>query len=206
MLRRWCTKHRVDRLLTLTFKPETLPDLDGGWALIEQFRRDWHEAGYPPLAIVPEWGTKSGRFHFHGAFRGRLDIAAVQRLWAHGFVHISYHPVGKLRGESARARERRLANYISAYVTKGDKGQVAGAPEGTSAAGPPPCSVGKHRKRYSIPVGTRPRRTVVKCADIRSAWLEAERLCSSGRRMLKIWSSDQNPEWLGPEMIMLQDP
>jgi hypothetical protein len=205
-LRRWCTKQRVDRLLTLTFRDDCLPDLDGGWALIDQFRRDWHAAGFPPLAIVPEWGTKSGRFHFHGAFRGFLDIAAVQRLWAHGFVHISHHPLGSRKGESARARERRLANYISAYVAKGDSAQSAGAPEGTAVGGPAPCSVGKNRKRYSVPVGTHPRRTVVKCADMLSAWREAERLCSGGRRMVMIWASDQSPDWLGPEMVMLQDP
>lgn len=208
-LRRWCTKHRVDRLLTLTFRNESLPaDLDGGWALIESFRRAWNEAGFPPISLVPEWGTKTGRFHFHGAFRGRVDIAAVQRLWAHGFVHISHHPVGKRPGESARARERRLANYVSTYVSKG--GSAAGGPvvDGVDA-GPSsgaPQTVGKNRKRYSIPKGTRPVRTVVRCSDIISAWREAERLCSNGRRMLRVWDSADSPEWAGPPMVMLQDP
>lgn len=207
-IRRWCCRHRVDRLLTLTFRDDALPsDLDAAWVLIEAFRRAWAAAGLPPVLIVPEWGEKNGRIHFHGAFRGFVAHSQIERMWGHGFVHISRHD-GGTKGESSRSRERRLANYVAVYVAKGPGASAAGVPAEERGGSPAaaPRTVGKGRKRYSVPVGSHPRRTVVRSLDIAAAWREAERLCAGGRRMVRVFDSHDSPDWAGPPTVMLQDP
>jgi len=208
-VRRWVTRHRCDRLWTFTFRDDALPaDLDAAWILIETFRRAWAAAGLPPLLLVPEWGEKNGRLHFHGACRGRIDHKRIEAMWGHGFVHYRRDMLGKRKDESARSRERRLANYLGGYLVKAGGRVSPGSPD-DGGAGDPVAStrtVGHGRKRYSVPVGSHPRRTLVRGLELASAWREAERLCSGGRRMKKVWDSTETPDWCGPPMVMLQDP
>jgi len=198
-LRRWCVAHKVDRLLTFTYAPEHLPaSLDDGWKDIERLRRGMSDAGLGAMAVVPENGDKSGRFHFHGTYSGFIDLELLGRLWGKGFVHV--RRMRSVRGETARGRSRRVAAYVAGYL----------APEGAtpdrteSDGGAPGARAGGFgRRAYSVPKGSVPVRTVARCKGIAAAWRHAESSVGQGGRVFRAWCSDDCEDWRGPPTLLL---
>jgi hypothetical protein len=82
--------------------------------------------GRMPVVVVIERGSKGGRLHVHFAVERWLPHQRVTELWGHGFTWVG--DPGKL---GARTGARKLAGYLSKYVTK-DVATMAGdgqAPE-----------------------------------------------------------------------------
>ncbi len=204
MVRRWCTAHKATRLATLTFADE--PDLDGGWDLIEDFRRGLDAAGIPQPLIVPQYGTLNGRLHFHCAMPTYVPEAQLERLWPHGWVDVRrISPRSKQGGRKLGGREqaRIAAAYVSGYVTKQtSERQRADCSDESDHAGPD-RSIGFNRRRYSVPKGTNPVPTRFTClGDLYDAWTEVQQQC--GFPMFEAWRSPiDDPEWRGPPILLL---
>jgi len=182
-LRRFCASHRLDRMGTLTFAEEPA-DLDAGWERIEGFRRRLRDAigQNVPLAIVPEYGGKNGRLHFHFAFGQYLDKATVERCWGHGWVDLRrLRPKGS-RNSSARAMAREVASYLAGYVTKGDQ-------------------VGHGRRRYSVTKGMAPAVESAQFMTLAAAFRAARRALVN---VTAEWSSSDSDGWLLPPVYLLQ--
>lgn len=203
-IRRWCSEYSVSRLATLTFADE--PSLDDGWAAIEGFRRRLRAAGIAEPLVVPEYGSKGGRLHFHLAMPQYVAKADLARLWGHGFVDIrKVRPKGRRHAVGGREGARIIAGYISAYVSKWDS---EGYPEPARAepedSGQPAQGhakrVGMNRRRYSVPIGTSPRPVTFVSFGIYEAWQQAERMIGSPIR--QVWSSAQTEDWRGPPTML----
>jgi hypothetical protein len=69
--------------------------------------------GRMPVVVVIERGGKNGRLHVHFAVERWLPHEKVASLWGHGFVWVG--DPGKI---GARTGARKLAGYLSKYVTK----------------------------------------------------------------------------------------
>jgi hypothetical protein len=69
--------------------------------------------GRMPVIVVIERGGKTGRLHVHFAVERWLPHERVTALWGHGFTWVG--DPGKL---GARTGARKLAGYLSKYVTK----------------------------------------------------------------------------------------
>ena len=193
-VRRWCTHHRASRLATLTFATEPA-DLDAGWSLVEDFRRRLSAAGIAQPLIVPEWGSKNGRLHFHCAMPTFVPKDRLAKLWGHGFVDVRrLRPRGRPGRVPQGGREmaRIAAHYVAGYVAKGHAG--AGAQPGT--AGP-----GMNRRRYSIPKGGVPEPVQFSCWSLYDAWLEISALC--GHNVDQVWTSADSENWRGPPTMLL---
>ncbi len=205
-VRRWCTSQKATRLATLTFAVE--PDLDGGWDLIEDFRRGLDAAGIPQPLIVPQYGSEVGRLHFHCAMPTYVPKAQLERLWPHGFVDVRrIGPRSKQGGRKLGGREqaRIAAAYVSAYVTK-DPGEGRQPPPGSDDAADlagPDRSIAFNRRRYSVPKGTNPEPIRFTClGDLYDAWSEIQQQC--GFPMFEVWRSPvDDPEWRGPPILLL---
>lgn len=192
-VRRWCVHHRATRLATLTFAEEPA-DLDAGWALIDSFRRRLETAGIDQPLIVPEWGSKGGRLHFHAAMPAYVPKDQLSKLWGNGFVDV--RRLGKGNKLGGREQARIAAHYVAGYVAKlsqGSEGQSA------PAGGPGP---GFNRRRYSIPKGSvtpDPVRLVVD--TMYDAYAAVQRLC--GHPVQMVWSSSTLEDWRGPPTCLL---
>lgn len=206
-LRRWCTHNRVDRLVTLTFATE--PTLDAGWAHVEAFRRRLTEAGYSQPAIVPQYGSKGGRLHFHCAWSGYVPKAVLESLWPHGWVDVR---LIRQRGSkrvtmSKLGAARVVAGYLSGYLSEA---AGSGVSEPASAehedsetpevAGPK--RVAMNRRRYSIPIGTGPEVVQFVSLGLFEAWSQIERMV--GQSVLEVWHSPVDEDaWKGPPTLLL---
>lgn len=185
--RRYAASHKLDRLVTLTFAVE--PDIDAGWAAIDDFRRRLHAwAGEPvPLLVVPEWGEKSGRLHFHCLIGRYVSRTTLLRLWTYGILDVR-----KIRTQGqggARAQARRAAAYVASYVGKsfGDEGE----------------NRDRYRRRYSTTKGTsvEPRRLRFATRDEALSWALSE---MGGAVLAYVWRSDDVEDWHGPPVALLQ--
>lgn len=181
MVRRYCAAHQLDRLGTLTFAQE--PDLDEAWRLVERFRKALAAEldRRIPLVVVPEYGERNGRLHFHVAFGRYLPKALLQRLWVHGFVDV--RRIKRKKGEGRRAGCRRVASYIAGYLTK----------SGPQAIG---------RKRYSTTRGMAPLPRSVRRADLHEAFALVLAKCEGSPA---IWSSPTGEAWDGPPVHVVLD-
>lgn len=199
-LRRYAVANRLEVLWTLTYAPEALPDdLEGVWRDAEDFRRQVRKlVGQDvPLALVPERGGASDRLHLHFlAPRRALSVAQVEAAWrGRGWVSLRYRN-GKRPGEGARARCRRVAAYLSAYLSPDQEGPGKRALRDRAFNG----------RRYSVTKGFQPVAVRMRARDVAEAraWL-AER-CGGVPEWR--WSSDQDPEWPGSpvETYRFSDP
>ena len=201
-VRRWCAHHRTTRLATLTFAEEP-EDLDAGWKLIETFRRRLDDAGIAQPLIVPEWGSKNGRLHFHAAMPDYVPKDRLFELWGHGWVDIrKIRPKNQqgTRKLAGREQARICASYIAGYVTKLAKAG-GGGPEAQPGS-LPAIGPGLNRRRYSIPKSTSPEVVRFMCWDLYAAWTELQTMC--GHRLDEVWHSPDDPEqWRGPPTMLL---
>jgi len=188
----------------LTFADE--PDLDGGWDLIEDFRRALDAAGIPQPLIVPQNGTLNGRLHFHCAMTTYVPKAQLERLWPHGFVDVRrISPRSKQGGRKLGGREkaRIAAAYLSAYVTEQPSERQRADCLDDSDDSSPVRSIAFNRRRYSVPKGTNPVPIRFTClGDLYDAWIEIQQQC--GFPMFEVWRSPiDDPEWRGPPILLL---
>ena len=136
-VRRYCVRNGCDRLGTLTYAPEHLPESwQDVWKDIERFRRRLSKAlGVAPAMVATiERGEQNGRLHVHVALDRFIPEHVVQEAWGLGYVSLRKL---KVAGKGRRERCRRAAAYISKYVTKGyedgtgafarESGQITGS-------------------------------------------------------------------------------
>lgn len=118
-LRRYCVANKLDRLVTLTYRPDTLPDdWSDCWKDIERFRRRLFKVlgESVALACVIERGSQSDRLHVHCAVGQYIQKSDLEQAWGLGFVDIRKV---KVSGVGKRERGRRAAAYLSKYLGKG---------------------------------------------------------------------------------------
>lgn len=185
-VRRYCVRNGLDRLGTLTYAPEHLPESWGDvWADVERFRRGLYaEVGGPvPLVVTIERGEQSGRLHVHFAFGQYLDAGMVRRVWGKGLVDLRRIDV---KGEGKRARCRRAAAYVAKYVTKGDS-----AEDGRQFDG----------RRYSTTHGFGCVRRSTAVPSYEHGLRQAMDWCGGGIEWR--WCSNEDPDWCGPPVTVL---
>lgn len=193
-IRRYVVANKCDRLWSLTYSNEFLPDsFDQAWKRdAERFRKKLYElmGGEPfPLVIVPERGGESDRIHLHLLTNRFIPKRIMEQAWEYkGFVDgrritswrtVENGQVVNLRTMGARERCRAAAGYLAGYVKKGfiEDHEFGG-------------------HRYSTSRGfTRPPR------QVRTLTLGGARawcaLNIAGRISYE-WSSANDPEWEGP--------
>lgn len=115
--------------LTLTFAQEPSSEAVG-YASVQKFLKRLRKSGYPlRYAFVAEWGTEKGRLHFHALVHcgDALTKRVLQAEWPDGFSNCKLVKGTVTRGPHAGKRSgataARLAEYISAYVSKGGSGR-----------------------------------------------------------------------------------
>jgi len=187
-VRRYCVVNGLDRLVTLTYAPEHLPeDWDGVWADIDSLRRNLRSflkgRSIPILATI-ERGEKGGRLHVHLAIGQYIPAPDLERCWGKGFIDIRKV---RVMGEGKRARCRAAAHYVSKYVTKADSHK-----DGRSFNG----------RRYSTTKGFQyvTRSTLVGSFDDAWHFLLGEAL---GPVEWTWWSGDDE-EWRGPPVLAVR--
>lgn len=192
-VRRWCRAHRATRLATLTFAVE--PTLDDGWKAVEALRKRLRAAGFDQLLVVPEYGEKNGRLHFHAALGRYVPKRLLEECWGKGFVEVRMlKPSTKRHTTSQREQAGIVAGYLSSYLTD-EPGEAAGGAEA-------PRAVGFNRRRYSISKGTVPEVVRFVSFGLYEAWSETQRLC--GHTMHEVWRSPTDDDsWRGPPLLLL---
>jgi hypothetical protein len=131
-IRRYATSNECDRLWSLTYDDDHLPESMGDvWSLhAEAFRERLFDAVGErfPLVLVPERGGKSGRLHLHALTNRFLPKRLVEAAWGKGFVDgrrlmawrdIENGAVINTRAMGRRERCRAAASYLAGYVKKG---------------------------------------------------------------------------------------
>lgn len=203
-LRRTIVDLRANRMISLTFADE--PTLDEAWEAVETFRRRWEAAGYGKLVMVPEYGDKNGRLHFHGACAQYVPKEQLAAMWCMGFVDIRMiRAKGANRRVTASTLEtaRVVAGYLAGYLGKGST--APGAPEvdppTEERSGESSGASGAHRpafnrRRYSVSKGA-----PVRCVRLVSfGWWEAMARAHEllGARGMHVqWTSDEAERWQG---------
>lgn len=185
-VRRYCVRNGLDRLGTLTYAPEHLPEQwQDVWADVERFRRGiYAEVGGPiPLVVTIERGEQSGRLHVHFAFGQFLDAGMVRRVWGKGFVDLRRL---EAKGEGKRARCRRAAAYVAKYVTKGDSAEAGRQFDG---------------RRYSTTHGFGCVRRSESVESYAKGLRQAMDWC--GGEVDWSWSSSEDPDWPGTPVTVL---
>jgi hypothetical protein len=191
-IRRWATANECDRLWSLTYSNEFVPETLGAiWSVhAEAFRERLYELVGErfPLLLVPERGSKSGRPHLHALTNRYLPKELVERAWGKGWVdgrrlmvwqdRVSGQVVNTRR-MGRRERCRAAAGYLAGYVKKGFIEDH---------------EFGRHR--YSTSRGFAPRSRSARLLTSRGArsWC---RLTMPGR-LSSEWSSDESAAWVGP--------
>lgn len=180
--RRYAVAHGLTRLVTLTFAEEPA-SLSEGWAAVEAFRRRLadHLGERVPLLVVPEWGEKRGRLHFHAAVGRFIHARDLERLWGHGFIDVRRI---KAREGGARASARLAARYLAKYGAKGFADQ---------------SRRGACRRRYSTTKGTalvRRRQSFPTLADALGY------LYGEAPAAVVLWSSDEADGWVAPPVAL----
>lgn len=190
-IRRYVVSHGCTRQVTLTYAPEHLPaSLEEGWADIEDFRRKMGKK-VGPMLIVPEWGEKSGRFHWHALVPKYQRKSVYEEAWGRGWVDIRRIKSNRSDGpRGARSDARTAARYASKYLAK----TFRDGQEGRKAGG----------KRYSTTKGTKvePRRLRFQTRD--QALTFATRVVAGGMaNVTGMWSSEDQPDWEGPPVWLI---
>lgn len=169
----------LDRLLSLTFNDDHLPDDRAGvWVCVEDFRRRMHDhyGERIPMVVTIERGKENNRLHVHIAYGRFLDANVIAALWGRGFVDLRKI---KVSGEGKRAGCRRAAQYVAKYVTKDDLDDRE-----------------LNQRRYSVTVGFKPRRSSQRVESF-LAGLDLAAVTCGGEVEFR-WDSSEDPDWCGP--------
>lgn len=121
-VRRKLMSMNADRLLTLTFK-ENLDDINEAWRRFKYFTKlmKWRYGERWAYVAVPEY-QKRGAVHFHLAITGYYHANTVRKLWhrAAGKFGGNIDITSPKKADKNSWNPRRIANYISKYITKID--------------------------------------------------------------------------------------
>ena len=117
-----CLSYLPDRMLTLTFR-ENLTDLKHAWSIFKSFnsrmkRRYGDRWRY---VVVPEF-QKRGAVHFHLAIDGYYSVKVLRAIWANctGCLEGNIDITSPKTINKKSWNPKRIANYISKYITKND--------------------------------------------------------------------------------------
>lgn len=184
-IRRWCLHNRIERLLTLTLRPEccsdgVAPTFDDLAGRAGQFRRRL-EAAMPgvKVVLVVEPGKTTGRLHFQGGLDRYVKKEVLEACWPWGFVEARQV---RLRGRDVAGEEamRVCASYLAKYVAKDAGGRHR--PDG--------------RHRYEVTQGCKPPSEVLDADTIDEGW----RLIVAffdGELPRYVWRSEEVPDFPG---------
>lgn len=144
-VRRKCMSGGIDRMLTLTFK-ENVGDLKEAWQVFKYFSKlmAWRYKERWFYVCVPEFQQR-GAVHFHLAISGFFLANTVRRFWLRasgvrgGNVDIT--PPRRIGKKSWNPR--RIASYLSKYLTKHETVDFNGRRYSSGGKIPPPdCTRG----------------------------------------------------------------
>lgn len=197
-VRRYVVSHNLTKFWTLTYDEDHLPDsLAAGWRDIEELRRQWPTEKWGPMVVVYEWGSTTGRFHWHALVGKWIDHRELRRMWGKGHVWLEDRCKVK-RGEvgGKRAQARKAASYVAKYIAKSFEGGQDGN-ERTSGRE-------KGGKRYSTSKGTKvePRRLRFQSRDQAVGWA-LDDLIGGLSKITGLWESSDLEDWAGPPVWML---
>jgi hypothetical protein len=121
-VRRKLLSFSADRMLTLTFK-ENVTDIDEAWCVFKAFAKKMRKK-YPDAfqyVAVPEY-QKRGAVHFHVAIKGFYYVNTIRAIWRRCCAHRGGNiDITSPRGFGKNSwNPKRIANYLSKYITKGD--------------------------------------------------------------------------------------
>jgi hypothetical protein len=121
-VRRWIKSNGLTNMWTLTFASAPQSRAEVVRKLRWFFRRLQAKYGRLPLLAVIERGTQgTKRLHVHLAVDRWLNIHVLREAWGHGHVW-----VGDGRKCPGAPGWRRLASYLSKYLTKQVEAEAAG--------------------------------------------------------------------------------
>ena len=192
VVRRYVVSHGCTRQVTLTFNDYHLPeDLAGGWAAVEDFRRKLGKR-LGPMLVVPEWGEKNGRLHFHCLVPRYLPQREYEEAWGRGWVDIRKIKSNRSRGpRGARSDARVAAFYAAKYLSKA----FAEGQSGREFNG----------KRYSTTKGTKVepgQRCRFRSQAEALTWAVYEQAGGFGN-ISSWWSSNDQADWDGPPVVLM---
>lgn len=149
------------------------------------------------MVVVYEWGSESGRFHWHALVGKWIPHAQLRRMWGRG--HVWLEDKCKLKkGERGgkRAQARKAAAYLAKYIAKSFEGGQDGTERTTGRV--------KGGKRYSTSKGTKvePRRLRFQTRDQAVGWALGE-LIGGISKVTGVWESSELEDWQGPPVWLI---
>lgn len=122
-IRRKILSIEADHMVTFTFK-ENLKDIDEAWRVYAKFIRLMQKKhnGKFQYVCVPEF-QKRGAVHFHVAVVGFQNVKLLRALWlkASGEYGGNIDVTAPISRKGKKIKEpKKIANYISKYITKTD--------------------------------------------------------------------------------------
>ncbi|MCU7812603.1 MAG: hypothetical protein KZQ77_15450 [Candidatus Thiodiazotropha sp. (ex Notomyrtea botanica)] len=135
---------QADRLLTLTYR-ENMSDLSTAWKHFNAFNRlmKWRYKENWQYVCVPEY-QKRGAVHFHLAVKGYFHANTVRKFWKQaikGEGNIDISSPTRRNGSVTRS-PKKIAGYISKYLTKQDSTEFNKRRYSSSALQLPPIITG----------------------------------------------------------------
>jgi hypothetical protein len=184
MVRRYCVANKIDRLVTLTFRPPFCTDAK---ELIEHrkrfIRRLRHALGDKfPYVWVPELHKDGVKLHAHMGINRFVKKYQMAEVWGHGFVDLRLIRAKGAASEFGRSRQ--AARYLSKYVGKAFAQQ---------------STFGCHR--YEVGQGFQPRseRRTFPTAEAAGAWAAEMMGCATPDY---VWRSSEVEDWQGPPVAV----
>lgn len=185
-IRRYCAANRLNRFITLTYRPPGCHD-QGAFrtdlaAFFKVLRRELGGRDLPYL-WVPEWHPRGHGLHGHAAVGRYISRSVLTRAWPHGFVHIKL--IGDLPvGSGAWEEARRCGRYLGKYASKAiDERRPAGL------------------HRYEVAQGFQPR--AIKCDGRTVDQVIQQATQLMGRPPARVWKSTEQEGWDGPPCCSL---
>lgn len=185
-IRRYCAANRLNRFITLTYRPPGCRDQAAFRADIAAFfkvlRRELGGSDMPYMWVA-EWHPGGHGLHAHAAVSRYISRGVLTRAWPHGFVHIKL--IGDLPvGSGAWEESRRCGRYLGKYVAKSLHGERW---------------AGLHR--YEVAQGFQPQVEKIDGRTLDQVIDAASRLM--GRPPASVWKSTEQEDWDGPPCCAL---
>lgn len=189
-MRRYCTRNRLSRLVTLTYAGEGVHDARSVAEHMKRFLARLKEAlGMKPGESLPfmwvrELHPGGHGFHVHMAIGRYVHHETLKRVWGHGIVDVRKI---RMTGAGAGGKEaaRRAASYLAKYVAK------------TWTSEP---SLPKGSRRYSVAQGFQPSCQAMPWASLHEALGWAASWNGGELPRVTFSSDDYGPSWEGPPL------
>jgi hypothetical protein len=182
-VRRYCAANRLNRLSTLTYAGAGCHDPKQLRTDVAAFFRSlrWHlGVTRLPYVWVPEWHKTDHGLHVHFGVGRYVGQSLIESTWGRGFVSIKR--LGDLPvGSTSLHEARKVAGYLSKYVTKNFEEDLGGL------------------HRYEVAQGFQP---AVTRFEGRSSAAVLNRACEVMRSAPSTrWSSADVEDWQGPPAV-----